>query len=113
MNIRPQLPMSHGEQTEVCLPHAAFSISSAVPLGDGKSLGVSSSFGFILSSFLTCTECMKSNINVHEVLETSGESAESVKTNYSLLGFQLGSSTGGNERLGKDSHGGTSATKDP
>ena len=51
--------------------------------------------------------------HVHEVLETSGESAESVKTNYSPLGFQLGSSAGGNERPGKDIHGGTSATRDP
>lgn len=34
--------------------------------------------------------------HVHEDLKISGESAKSVKTEYSLLGFQLGSSTGGN-----------------
>lgn len=86
---------------------------SAVPLGDGVSPGTFFLFRVHPLLFPDLYRMYEVKYQVHAVLETSGESAESVKTNYSALAFQLGCSAGGNERPGKDIHGGASATKDP
>jgi len=111
--IRPQLPKSHSEQTKVYPPRAAFSISFSSSFSTRDDL--CEYFPLLDASFPFSRPNRMCEVTspVQEVLKISGESVKSVKTNYSPLGFQRGSSTGKSRGLGKAFPGGTSATKDP